>query len=668
MAKSNNTQKASAGKKKKPKGKGGSKKYIDPLVNPVPRGLAPRAPRVLADIVVVNALPPEPGLPPNLMKTIVAQTEGLKLQVSEWDDAFPSPAFNPDEYQLYMNGIPYGNRIIRPKPLADLMWPLEIVVDPDSVSNHGDYRLTGEVFLGQGGNEQSGTTVVTVDTVGPVGTVKLEAMKLLGAVDGKVTRESMAANGNKLTFIVPGRLIPRPKDSLSIFRDITDSEPIVKLNDLPVNTLEQQVSVTADEAIALGEGDVHAFFIYSDYSDNSSLQPKLTPITFVFTPQPGNLSDPAVPEAPLDLRDAQLKLAEVFIFGYDNFKSGQTILIKLGTEMFPYILTIEPTATNPAKIEIPWGILSKVYGITAPGTADLSYQVVEGGVASAPSNAISVAADFSSAAGDPDDPGPIRDYLPKIMVESSEGLINEIGPGDNGDATARFNVYMGAAAGHKLQLYWGGIPIFITPHSVTQAEIDSGQFVFTIPATTIAAGGNEQDKPVWYSVTNGVNPNMDTSQATLVDVFASELTNLAPAQFPKSVGADSGVRSISCKQFVELGIDTRIKDAVNLKAGDTIRRFWTLYGEGLTSTNILVDAEILPAIVVTNDHSLPGHNGEEFIADFDTYVKPAILGRIEFYYTVLKADGVTKGEALPTILYLSRRNADNSICGAPPTP
>lgn len=102
------------------------------------------------------------------------------------------------------------------------------------------------------------------------------------------------------------------------------------------------------------------------------------------------------------------------------------------------------------------------------------------------------------------------------------------------------------------------------PRTVTQADLDSGTFAVIITAAVIAAGGNELDKKVWYSLTNGVNANVDTSQSTLVDVFASELQNLTPPQFPKSVDAGGGLRSISCKQSVELGIDTSIVDRVNL--------------------------------------------------------------------------------------------------------
>lgn len=671
MAKSNNTQKASAEKTKKSKAEGGTKAYVDPLVSPVPHGLAPPGPRALDDPEVINALPPVDGLPPNLMKTIVAQTEGVNLEVGMWKDTFPLPQSNPDVFRMYVNDVPYGKPIERAKPLEDLEWPLKLTINAVDVSSHGEYRVRSEVALGSGGNEQSGTTLVNVDTIGPAGGILLDAVTLKGgAVGGKVTLESLAANGDKLDVSVPGRLIARLKDELWLYADLTDEQPIKVVTDLPVDNLPVVISLSKDDIIGKGSRVEHMSFRYFDYSENSTIYPtKLREVEYVLTPQPMNLTDPAAPAAPWDLREAQLKLVEVHIFGWDNYRPGQTLNIDLGGHVFSVALSSEPTLANPAKIEIPWLILFMAYGITAAGTANLLYQVVDGGTPSAWSNAISVAADFSSAAGEPGGPGPIRDYLPLITVTSSEGLTNEIGPGDDGDATAEFDVYTGAVAGHELQLYWAGIPIFTpTPHIVTQAEIDSGTFTFPIAAAIIAAGLNGVDKPVWYSLTNGVNPNMDTSLSTLVDVFASELKNLALAEFPKSVSAGGTLRSISCKQFVELGIDTRIKDAVNLKTGDTIRRFWTLYGEGLTSTNKLVEAEILPPIVVANDHSLPGHDGEEFVADFATYVQPAVLGRVEFYYTVLKADGVTMGQALPTILYVSRRNADNTVCGALPTP
>lgn len=643
----------------------------NPLTEAVPYGLAPHAPRVVSDLVITNALPPEPGLPPNLMETVVAQTTGVNFRIEMWTDTLPLPSGKPDQLQPFVNGVPYGERVTFPKPLADLTWPYESNIKGNDVANHGEYRVNYEVYLGSGGTETAGITLVNVDTVGPAGGLLLDAITLVaGAVDGKVTQSSLAANGDKLTCRVPGRLIARALDTLHIYKTYTDAEPIKVITDLPMDTSPVEFSLTKDQLVVDGTRVDRMAYRYFDYSKNSTIYPpKLREIEYILTPQPENLSDPAVPAAPLDLRDAQLKLAEVHLFGYDNFRPGQIVQIELdsalGTQVFPHTLLIEPTPTDPAKIEIPWLTLVAIYGITGPGTASLRYRVVAEGTASAWSNTISVDADFSSAAGDTDGPGPIRDYLPLVTVRSSEGLVNEIGPGDTGDATAEFAVYTSAARGHLLQFYWGGIPIYSTPRVVTQADIDSGTFTVIITAAVIAAGGNELDKKVWYSLTNGVNTNMDTSLSTLVDVLASELQNLKAPAFPKSIDAGGGIHSISCKQFVELGIDASIVDAVNLKQGDTIRRFWTLYGEGLTSTNKLVEAEILPPILVANDHSLPG-GGEFFLVDFTTYVQPAILGRVEFYYTVLKADGVTQGKSPTTVLYVSRRNADSSVCGAPP--
>ncbi|AKS05835.1 hypothetical protein [Pseudomonas trivialis] len=671
MAKSTNTQKASPEKKKKSKGKDGTKKVVDPLTSPVPHGLAPHGPRAVDDLTVTNALAPVPGLPTNLMETIVAQTVGIRAEVEMWEDTLPVPGTNPDQCQVFLNGVPYGLPILVAKPLEDQDWPIEFTFKGTDVANHGEYRLHYEIALATGGNEQSNVTRANVDTIGPGGNVLLgEVTITAGEVDGKVTLESLAANGDKLDLEVPGRLISSPLDELWLYLNFTDTEPVRVVTALPNNTSPVVVSLTKDEVVAKGSRVDYMSFRYFDYSKNPTIYPtKLKAIEYRFTPEPMNLTTPAAPAAPWDLREAQLHLTEMHIFGWDNYNPEQTLIIDVGGQMFPATVSSEPTLANPAIIETPWSTLVAAYGIAAAGTANLRYQVVDSGSASAWSNSIAVLADFSSAAGEPGDPGPIRDYLPQITVTSSEGLTNEIGPGDNGDATASFAVYTGAVAGHQLQMYWDGIPIFTpTPHTVTQAEIDSGTFTFPIRAAIIAAGLNGVDKPVWYSLTNGVNPNMDTSLSTPVDVFASEVKDLEPAQFPKSVNAGGTIRSISCKQFVELGIDTTIKDAVNLKTGDTISRYWTLYGEGVGSSTKVVDVEILPKIVVVNDHSIPGHPGEQFVADFATLIQPVVLGRVEFTYKVLKADGVTRGESPPTILYVSRRNADNTVCGALPTP
>uniref|UniRef100_UPI001C11E8A9 hypothetical protein n=1 Tax=Vibrio cholerae TaxID=666 RepID=UPI001C11E8A9 len=65
----------------------------------------------------------------------------------------------------------------------------------------------------------------------------------------------------------------------------------------------------------------------------------------------------------------------------------------------------------------------------------------------------------------------------------------------------------------------------------------------------------------------------------------------------------------------------------------------------------------------THDHSNPGHPGELFTVPYPVYIQPVLTGRIEATYHVLKADGVTEGNSDPTIVLMTRRNSDNSVCG-----
>jgi hypothetical protein len=276
---------------------------------------------------------------------------------------------------------------------------------------------------------------------------------------------------------------------------------------------------------------------------------------------------------------------------------------------------------------------------------------------------INVDVDLTSAGGSPDDPGPVNPNLGLIEVESSQGLINIIGAGDKGDAIARFDVYDGARSGHRIQIYWAGIPALTPPYTVTLADETADQFEITIPASVIAMGGNGQNMPVWYALTNGLNDNLILSLETPVNVFAAELKEIVPIEYPDANPAGNNLLVLTCEQGVTNGIRTKILDPGNLRIGDQVILVWRVYGpDDLASGTITVEHTFDPVTVV-GDHNVPGHPGELRTVPFPIFIQPVLKGRIESYHRIIKADGVTQGESVATVVYLTRYNADGSICG-----
>lgn len=632
----------------------------DVLLKRHPRGYSPGGAYAVDDLRVVNTLPDVPGGQPNLMRLATLYQQGIQCEIDSWTDTFPVPGSNPDNLQIYINGTPYGARIPFTKPLSAHTWPYTFSIPEQDIGEHGEKRLSYEVFVGVGADERSGNTRVTIDRLDPNARIIPEAIGLPGwVVDGLITLEGLAEHGNQLELTVPGRLDPQEGDMGMVFWGFPNPTPIFNTA-LTRTTAPFILTLTTAQIVAQGGGMKYLAYRYTDRAgNNTSWPPELTPVTVVTDPFPANLQPPHIPEAPLDLTDVQLGRAEVFIDGYDNAQVGDDIQIDFNGLVITYTL---PSVSWPQRVPIPWDILRDAGGLDAPYQADVRYRVVRAGSASPYSTTVTVDVDLTSAGGIPEDPGPVNPNLDLIEIESSEGLINEIGPGDTDDATARFAVYPGARAGHRIQIFWKGIPALTPPYIVTSADESAAEFVITIQANVIAMGGNGENLPVWYELNNGVNDNTISSLETPVDVFANQLTDLEPIVFPDALPAGGGLFVLTCDQGVTNGIRTKILDPENLRTGDKVTLVWVVYGpDDLNSTIITVDHAFDP-VTVTGDHNVPGHPGELRTVPFQAFIQPVTLGRIEAYYRVLKADGVTQGESDPTVVYLTRRRGDGTIC------
>jgi hypothetical protein len=632
----------------------------DPLSIPRPWNYSPGTPFVLDALRVTNALPDLPGGQPGLMSVRTLYTEGVKCEIDQWIDTFPIPGTNPDQLQIYINNVPYGTRIPFAKPLASLTWPYEFSISESDIGEHGVKNLRYEVFQATGGTDGPATpTVVTVDRVDPNARIIPAAVVLPTWVDEVLTMEDLAAHGDVLDLVIPGRLDPQVGDAVLLYWSLLDPVPIFSMSDLPRTTDPLNVPLTAATILARGAGQKLITYRYTDRAGNPTSWPAdLRVLAVVTEPSATNLLPPRVPEAPLDLTDAQMGRAEVFIDGYDNARVGDDILISFNGLMISHTLT---SVAWPQRVQIPWDVLREG-GLEAAYTADVFYRVVRDGAASASSDTITVNVDLRSAGGRPEDPGPVNPTLDLIVVESSEGLIDEIGEGDTGPATGRFDVYDGAAVGHRIQIYWDGVPALTPAHTVTAADLLLPQFELTIPASVIAAQGNGV-KPVWYSLNNGLNDNIIDSLETPVQVNAFVLEDLEPVVFPDALPIGGGLFVITCDQRIFDGIRTVIYDSVNLQAGDSVILHWVVYGpDDLNSTTIVVD-HTFPPVVVTNNHNTPGHPGELLTVAFTPFIQPVTTGRIEARYRVIKVDGATTGESDPTVVYMNRRTAGGTICG-----
>ncbi|KTC62828.1 hypothetical protein AO262_28180 [Pseudomonas fluorescens ABAC62] len=613
---------------------------------------------------MTNALADVPDGQPNLMQVSTLYLQGVQCAIDIWLDNFPLPFGIPDELQLYINGVPYGSRISFSKPLASHTWPYTFSIPEQDIGEHGEKRLSYEVFLGTGGSEQSLNTRVTIDRLDPNARLLPEAVIFPDWVNGILTLEKLAAHGDQVEITIPGRIDPQAMDRYLFYWGFPTPTPL--LNGILNRTHDALVIIlTTAQILSQGPGIKYIGYRYIDRAGNNTSWPsELTLVTVVLEPAPVNLLPPRVPEAPLDLTDVQLNRAEVFIDGYDNARVGDDIQVRFEGPLAGLIITLTLTSVSfPQRVPIPWDVLRDAGGLDVPYIADVSYRIIRAGAASDYSDTIEVDVDLRSAGGNPADPGPVNPNLDLIEVESSQGLIDEIGPGDTGDATARFGVYAGALAGHRIQIYWKGIEALTPPYIVTAADLAAGQFELTIPASVIAAGGNGEDLPVWYELNNGLNTNVMTSLETPVDVFASQLINLAPIEFPDALPAGGGNFVLSCDQNVTSGIRTKILDPVNLRKDDQIILEWVVYGPNALDSTVVVVNNTFDPVVVVGDHSVPGHPGELFTVPFLVFIEPVVLGRIEARYRVIKADNVTRGESDDTIVYLTRLNAGGGVCG-----
>lgn len=644
--------------KPQPKVGGLKKRCVAPdsplLVRP-PWARTPVGPLLLNDLRVLNAMPDVTDGQPNLMSIDELYANGVECQIDMWTQILP---FGNDELEIRVNNVLHGSRIPFSKPLSAHTWPYSFSIPEDGIGDHGLKNVTYQVFPAGGVVDgPAAPTPVTIDRRDPNAGLRPGSVTPAAWVGSMVTLQDLDANGGVMELTVPRRLDPQVGDKLEIYTTFPSDTPILTVDNLPRTTTPVLVQLTKAQLVSDGGGPKAINFVYTDRAGNQTTYPSsFLEFTLITQDLPDNLLDPECPEAPLDLLDSQLNRAEIWIRQYDNALVGDRVFIEFNS----LLIVGDVDLTWPLKVPIPWDVL-RDGGLNAPYTADVFYSVDRGGLIVGPSATITVDVDLTSAGGRPTDPGPINPDLDPVEITSSEGLINEIGPGDLGDATAQFDAYTGMVAGHLVQLWWKGIPCYDPPYEVTAADVTAGELVLSVPKEVIKQAGNGEI-PTWYTLNNGVNDNVIDSVETPVHVSAFAVDNLARINYPDALVFGSEF-ALTCAQGIPNGIRTVIKDAANLRAGDKITLKWVIYGpDDFNSTDITVNHSF-PSVDITHDHSNPGHPGELFTVPYPVYIQPVLTGRIEATYHVLKADGVTEGNSDPTIVLMTRRNSDNSICG-----
>lgn len=626
-----------------------------PLLVRPPWARTPVGPLVLNDLRVMNALPSVPNGQPNLMDIRDLYADGVECEIDMWVEILP---FENDELEIRINNVLYKNRIPFSKPLSAHSWPYRFSIPEDEIGEHGLKNLTYEVFpFGGRPDGPAAPTPVTIDRRDPSAGLRPGAVTLPAWAGQFVTLQDLDDHGGTMEIEVPRRLDPQVGDKLEIYTEFPSDAPLLTIENLPRTTAPAMVSLTKALLEASGGGLKQLNYVYTDRAGNPSRYPSFfQEFTLVTEDLPENLRDPECPEAPLDLLDAQLNRAEIWIREYDNALAGDRVLVEFNTLLLVGVVNM----VWPLRVPIPWDVL-RDGGLDAPYEADVFYNIDRGGVITGPSGTITVDVDLRSAGGRPEDPGPVNPDLDPVEVTSSGGLTNEIGSGDMGDATARFDVYTGATAGHLIQLWWKGLPCYNPPYVVTLADETATEFVLTVPAAVIKAAGNGAI-PTWYTLNNGVNNNVIDSVETTVAVSAFAVDNLLPISYPGALPLGDGRFALTCAQGITGGIRTVIKDPANLRVGDQITLHWVIYGPDDFESMVITVDETFPSVTITHDHDTPGHPGELFTVPFPVYIQPVLVGRIEATYHVLKADGVTEGDSTATIVLMTRRQTDNTIC------
>lgn len=624
-----------------------------------------RAPRAgtLAPITVLNAEDDVPGGQSNLMNIEKLYLEGLKFEIPKWTIGGGAPGAR-HQLEVRLNNVLIMPREDLGTNLNDpsLQWPRPYTLTQAQVGDHGVKSLTYEVFFNPATNSSREPVNVTIDRYDTHARIRPSKATLPPwVVDGKVTVELLAVPGNTFIATCSGRLDPQVGDSVRVYWHYTDSTPIATLTNLPVNHSPVDVTVPLADIMTKSSGVYQMAYTYLDRAGNeTTFPPYLTDVTLSLEPNPANLQDPVVPEAPLDREDAQLNRAYVQITGYDNYEIGDQLVVSFNGQLL--YLTVN-NLNFPKDVPITWAALSSG-GVTAPYVAAVFYYVVRNGTPSPNSTTIDVSVDLTAPGliPDPGDPGPVNPNLGLLTLTSAGGLTNKIGPGDTGDATVTFDVYTGATAGHRIQIYLKGIPLLTPPYTVTLPDETATQFSITVPASGIALVGNGEHD-AHYSLNNGTNNNVTDSLPTEIDVQAFVIEDLALLEYPDSI--DSGIgddtRFMNCAHGVASGIKTKIISPGKLKKDDKVSVVWVIYGPNDYYSNVKVNEYEFPPVTVTIDH-FAGHPGEEFTVPFATYISPVTEGRVEAYYKVVGAGG-TPGESDPSILYITRKLLGGGTCG-----
>lgn len=444
-------------------------------------------------------------------------------------------------------------------------------------------------------------------------------------IAGGVTDAYLAANSDQVQAQVPRWPDLKEQDRVECYW----FSPIVSAIDAetPVTTLTIEprhvngdpiiVTFTGDMIRGKGNGNFNATYVLFDRAGNENDESVVERVAVALTQPPAGLLRPRVPLADVDglinRADAAAGV-RVLVDAYTSPEPGDEVTASwnstdLGT------VPITGASAFPVEFSVPWSTI-RAYGEDAPYGATVTYRVRRGGNdPQSPANTFNV--DLRIPGPPNPDPDPINPALALVDVYGggANPVLNLIRPADiNLPATATVLLYTNPQPDEVMQLFWAGAPVPGAQYTVQAGDSEFKPIAFIIPWALI--DGASSPVPVYYTITNGTNPQQ--SRNTAVVVRSALLPNLPIPQFPDR----SNNFYINCCTAYRpwLGIRVRVPMDSRFEVGDTLGVQW----KGYQSTNLVHPVagmvNTFEKVLVAAD--LTGQYVEFLIESYDQWIVP----------------------------------------------
>ncbi|WP_161499671.1 S-layer family protein [Limnohabitans sp. TS-CS-82] len=510
-------------------------------------------------INIQSALPSAPAAP------VVPEAAG-GLNAAEVVDGTPvevsltgTGATPGDTVTVTVDGVPTVHTVTQ----AEVDAGKAVVTVPPAVlaaAGQGPASVTATVTVAGNTSPASPATTITIDTVAPtepVAPVVLEAanggINAVEAVDGTPVEVSLAGTG-----AVAGDVVKVIVDGVSTPHTLTQAE---------VDAGKAIVTVPAAVLASAGQGPAEVTATITDAAGNTSPPSPATTITI-------DTVAPVAPVAPVVAENAggginvveaaDGTVVEVSLAG-TNAVAGDKVTVTIDGTPTDYILL--PADITAGKAMVP--VSAAVLAAAGQGPATVTATITDvAGNTSAPSPATTITIDTVV---------PVAPAAP-VVAENANGGINAVEAVDGTPVEVSL-AGTGAVAGDVVKVIVDGVS---TPHTLTQAEVDAGKAIVTVPAAVLASAG-QGPAEVTATITDAAGNTSPPSPATTITI--DTVAPVAPVAPVVAENAGGGINVVEAADGTVVEVSLAGTNAV---AGDKV----TVTIDGTPTDYILLPADI----------------------------------------------------------------------------